>query len=256
MGLPGQLKKAQFGYSMPVDSPLYEPFPIYYRDITLLLYAYVTDASAAAALLPEGLEVADVPIAQLLFAEYPFSTVGTYLEVAQTIACTYHGKPAVYAVRLHVTNAMAMSAGREIGGFPKKLGSIELSTKGSMHFAQLQSPPGLTLCTGQAAPIRPVTGVVPLSLDYISLRTFPNPADVNNPALAQLIGTQWVLETGEMWEARGSANFTGASEIDPYHKLPILGEIPASVAQATGILPCAIFKGNMAIKQVTVLANL
>ena len=130
MPLSGQLTKDRFGYALPVDAPLYTPFPLYYEDVRILLFPYLTDASAAAALLPSQFELvpADAAgkyaIAQVVFARYPFSNIGAYNEVAQTLVVTYKGTPGSYAVRLHVTNDQAMAAGREIGGFPKRLGNI------------------------------------------------------------------------------------------------------------------------------------
>ena len=52
MGLPGKLTKDKFGFSMPVDSPLYGRLPVLYKDVSMLIYEYVTSADAAAALLP------------------------------------------------------------------------------------------------------------------------------------------------------------------------------------------------------------
>src|SRR3982751_580378 len=99
MPLSGQLTKDRFGYAMPVDAPLYTPFPVYYEDLRILLFPYLTDAGAAAALLPSQFELTPADpdgkfaIAQVVFAKYPFSSIGAYHEVAQTIMVTYKGKP-------------------------------------------------------------------------------------------------------------------------------------------------------------------
>src|SRR3972149_834196 len=55
--LPGRLGKDRFGYSMPVDAPLYQRPPFYYRDARALTIMYETDAESAQDLLPEGLEL-------------------------------------------------------------------------------------------------------------------------------------------------------------------------------------------------------
>lgn len=256
MGTPGQLTLDNFGYSMPVDSPLYEPFPVFYRDITLLLYTYVTDAKAAAALLPAELELPEVPIAQMVFATYPFSTVGQYNEVAQTILATYNGKPVAYAVRLHVTNAMAMAAGREIGGFPKKLGEISFEN-GEYFSSTLESPAGNRLASGILNPMAPIPKAVPKTLDYVSMRVFPNPLNPKKPSMAELIGTSWILSDGEMWEARGSVDLPPTSTvINPYSALPVVELIPDKVAEEIQTPPCALYRGNMSIAEVKVLKNL
>jgi len=48
MGMQGQLTKANFGYSVPIDAPLYTPFPVLYEDVSMLVFPYVTSADAAA----------------------------------------------------------------------------------------------------------------------------------------------------------------------------------------------------------------
>src|SRR6478609_9725850 len=148
MPIPGRLTKDRFGYAMPVDAPLYTPFPLYYEDVRILLFPYLTDAAATAALLPSQFELVPADpdgkyaIAQVVFAKYPFSNIGAYNEVAQTLIVTYKGKPGAYAVRLHVTSDQAMAAGREIGGFPKRLGNISF-VEGSTFLSTLDSPTGL-----------------------------------------------------------------------------------------------------------------
>jgi acetoacetate decarboxylase len=57
MERPGRLARQNFGYSMPVDAPLYPKPPIYYRDAEAISVLYETDAEAAAAMVPEGLVV-------------------------------------------------------------------------------------------------------------------------------------------------------------------------------------------------------
>jgi acetoacetate decarboxylase len=141
----GQLKKAAFGYSVPVDAPLYTPFPLHYEDVSILMFPYLTTAAQAAALLPEQFDLvpADAQgqfaIAQVIFAKYGFSNIGAYNEVAQTIVASYKGTMGAFAVRLHVTSDQAMAAGREIGGFPKKIGHITY-VEGATNLSTLESP--------------------------------------------------------------------------------------------------------------------
>jgi len=279
MGLAGQLTKQQFGFSLPVDASLYYPLPIVYKDVRMMLFDYLTDAAAAAALLPAPLELTDVPgqpnqaLVKLLFADYPWTTLGPYREVAQALVCTFQGKPLLYAVRLHVTADTAMAAGREIAGFPKKLGHIEFVEEESF-FCHLERPRGLRICTAALQPISriltipipagappklpppynmtvplpPATGQpLPLVLPFASLRVIPNPVEGSAPSLAQLITTMWLLESGEIWSATGSCQFTGASNFDPYHKLPIL----------SAPIDCLLFQGDMQIAaNAQVLQNL
>ena len=86
-----------------------------------------------------------------------------------------------FAVRLHVDTDVAMAAGREIGGFPKKLGHIEIQDS-PMYFASLDSPKGLRICSGEMNPFAKVAeqrllppAMQTTVLPYTSLRVLPNP---------------------------------------------------------------------------------
>ena len=277
MGQAGQLTKANFGYSIPVDAPLYEPFPMHYEEVSILMFPYVTDAAAAVKLLPSQLELAPVPGdssgklagAVMVFANYGFSTVGAYNEVAQTLGCIYKGsetafkdKAVSYAVRLHVDNDMAMTAGREIGGFPKKLGKISFSDT-PIYTSVLESPEGLRICSGELQAFAKVgeqrqfppamqTQVLP----FVSMRIIPDPSSTQppfTPALCQLIYTEWVLEQGTFWSARGQIGMTGASALNPYHSLPVIAQAePMTLQNPEGT---ALFRGRMSIGQVQTLES-
>jgi acetoacetate decarboxylase len=278
MGMQGQLTKANFGYSVPVDAPLYEPFPLYYENVSILMFPYVTPADAAARLLPSQLELAPVPGdttgklagAVMVFAHYGFSTVGSYNEVAQTLACVYKGsdptlagKPVSYAVRLHVDNDMAMTAGREIGGFPKKLGRISF-THTPLYLSTLESPDGLRICSGELQAFAKVgeqkdfpPPMQQMVMPFVSLRVIPDPASTAppfTPSLCQLIYTEWVLEHGTFWGARGRICLTGASDLNPYHLLPVVAQAPPMTLQNPQ--GTALFRGHMSIGQVKVLESL
>ncbi len=230
MGKPGTLTKDKLGFSMPVDAPLYGRLPVLYKGVTMLIYEYITSADAAAALLPAQCELIDVPnapaaaVATLLFAEYQWSTIGPYNEVAQAIPCLYKGKLMTYAVRLHVTTDRALTMGRECGGFAKKLGDIPI--KHDMSYAAwLDRPTGIRICSGVLEPGLKLPKTSPdalKELDFISLRLMPNIGAPDTPSLRQLMRTKWLFQNGETWSANGSFSYSGASSLDPYHKLPFL----------------------------------
>ena len=230
MGKRGALTKDNLGFSMPLDTPLYGRLPVLYKGVSMLIYEYITSADAAAALLPAQLELVDVPnapkgaIAMLLFAEYPWSTIGPYNEVAQALLCTYKGAMVTYAVRLHVTTDRALAMGRECGGFAKKLGDIPFHH--DMSYASwLDRPTGVRICSGVLEPGVRVPADSPdnlKELDFVSLRVMPNIADPDNPSLRQLMQTKWLFQNGETWTGNGSFSYAGTSSLDPYHKLPLL----------------------------------
>jgi acetoacetate decarboxylase len=265
MPASGQLTKAAFGYSVPVDSPLYTPFPLYYEDVQILLFPYLTDAGAAAALLPSQFELVPADpngkfaIAQVVFASYPYSNIGSYNEVAQTIVVSYKGTIGTYAVRLHVTNDQAMAAGREIGGFPKKLGDISF-LEGPTYLSTLESPKGLRICSGELDPLQPVQDTSARPTTFFSVRVIPNPEEPSQPSVCQLIQTVWDLYDGRLWAGRGALHFTGASGLNPYHALPVLQLMaPLNTNPQTELEKntpgVGLFRGKMRIAQVKVLEN-
>lgn len=248
-GLKGKLKKAGFGYSLPLDQPLYHPAPVTYQDSTILMYCYETDPKAAAALLPSQLNLTETPMVRMIFANYKFSSIGFYNEVAQAISCVYKGKVYNYAVRLHVTSDRAMAAGREMAGFPKKIGHIEFNA-GAEYLSYLDSPAGLRICSGVLIPGQRQIEIPPCGhpLDYISLRVIPDPANTTKPykpSLCELLSTVWELGPGELWSAHGNVHLSGASDLDPYHDLPIVKQHP-----------CQLYRGGMTVSKVKVLQKL
>lgn len=254
-GRRGELNKADFGYSLPVDQPLFHPIPVHYKESTILMYSYETDPAAAAAVLPSQLKLTEKPMVRMIFATYKWSSIGFYNEIAQSLVCTYDGKEYVYPVRLHVTSDRAMAAGREIGGFPKKIGRIEFN-QGAECLSYMDSPDGQRICSGVMIPGQQIThdtcgnAVLPKSLHYISLRVIPNyvvvPGQPFNPSVCELLATEWKLGPGEMWSGVGSVHLNGTSALDPYHSLPIVNANPS----ATNPLPCAMYRGDMSISTI------
>jgi acetoacetate decarboxylase len=219
------------------------------------LYSYETDPDAAAAVLPAQMKLTDPPMVRMIFAHYQWSSIGFYNEVAQSLTCTYKGKPYVYPVRLHVTSDRAMAAGREMGGFPKKIGRIEFNC-GAEYFSYLDSPEGLRVCSGVMIPGQRVgqfkEGDAGGAVEYISLRVMPNPTDTKKPfkpALCELMSTVWELGPGEMWSATGSVHLNGTSDLDPYHRLPVVDSSPSN----TNPMPCALYRGDMTVSKVKLL---
>src|SRR5204863_8777891 len=95
-------------------------------DAEIVTLVYATDPAAVASLLARSLTVPDQAVASLLVGKYPTGPFGPYLEALQMVSCQYQTTNLVYMARMFVTSDAAMAAGREIWGFPKKIGNIEL----------------------------------------------------------------------------------------------------------------------------------
>ena len=220
MGLGGKLTRQQFGASMPVDAPAFPRPPYAYRDAELVIHEYVTDPDAAAALLPTPLTLTDEPVVELTFARYPWSTLGPYNEVVVSLACTHAAQACKHAVVLYVDSESALISGRELAGFPKKMARIDIRP-GSIYGCSLERPAGISLCTSVFQPAGPLPLSFPTTRHFTSLRVIPDPEQAAAPSLAELVQTDWILESGEAFAGSGSCHFSGASALDPLHLLPV-----------------------------------
>jgi acetoacetate decarboxylase len=229
MGLRGTLTR--FGYSMPRDAPLYPGPPFEYQGATLLAFDYLTDPKTAVGLLPsvDGLELDDKPRAGLVFASYPRSTLGPYEEVVLFLHATFRGDEVKYGAYLYVTTDIAMAAGREMAGFPKKIARIAI-TGGATYWATLERPAGQLLATAtltpgdQEAPLRD-------SLRYLTLRVIPSPLKGAPPSIVELVDSTWELRDATVRAAQGTLSLTGVSQNDPLQKAPVVQLLGCSLIQ-------------------------
>lgn len=220
--LPGRLSKDRFGYSMPVDAPLYQRPPFYYRDARSLTIIYETDAQAAQELLPEGLELPLPATARLLAIRYPFSTFGPYQEAILGLQCRWQGEPRFYIAHILLTTVPPLVGGREVWGFPKKLAHIDLRQENEFIRGIVERPQGTRLATVTMRPERPLDPPPTPGEGAIALRVIPSPEEGQPPSLAQLIETpiaDW--RTHEMWTGPGTLSFDAQSDLDPWYKLPV-----------------------------------
>ena len=259
----GQLTKEKFGYSLPVDAPLFPEFPYQYKNCTIVTFEYVTDPIAAAMFLPAQLTLAPKPKVKMLFATYPWSSIGFYNEVAQSLICQYvdekgqaskseDGKAVEfnYPLRMHVTSDTAMAAGREIAGIPKKMGAIQFSL-GTEYFGHLDSCNGSPVCSFSMTPKKLLLAQIQeFPLNYLSLRLMPGvpdkkpgEADKSKPKVCELLASTWILGPGQMWSGTGNL-VLHKSESDPYFRLPIV-EPPE----------CRVFCGDMEARSLKLLLD-
>ena len=239
MGTPGALKKDNIGFSMPAHAPLFPKPPYEYRDATLLVFEYFTDAASAARMLPAQADLPDIPgrpgqaVAGLVFASYPSSDLGPYLEVVQFLACKYQNKPVQFATHLYVTSDVAMAAGREMGGYPKKMAEIRIQGDPSFQ-ATLERPAGQHLVLATLDDLRPPEPIPPEEsvLKYLTLRLIPSPTRDAPPTLAQLILSDWQIVGGRKQKGTGHCKIIGTSALDPLHLAPVLELLDSSLIRA------------------------
>lgn len=110
-------------WAMPLTSPSYPRGPYRFVDREFLVVSYRTDPAALAQAVPEPLRPAG-NVVHFEFIRMPDSTgFGAYTEAGQVIPVTYKGQPGSYVHSMFLDDGAPIAGGREIWGFPKKLGS-------------------------------------------------------------------------------------------------------------------------------------
>jgi len=120
--------KKQHPYSTPDLSGLYIKPPYHYRDSTMLLVQFETDARFLRRLVPQPLTPNKDNHMFVSIAEFMCSGFGHYLEAHVFTTATFQRRPVNYSLYLVLDNDVAIGGGREIWGFPKKFGRLTLGT--------------------------------------------------------------------------------------------------------------------------------
>jgi Acetoacetate decarboxylase (ADC) len=116
-----------------------------YWDVDFVAIAFATDADKAAALIPKELELIKIPAlpgqaaANLVFAKYRECDLGPYMEVIISISVLHKGRAYGYIPAIYVDNDAALLAGRELGGYPKKMAQITMRNYGNLFLSQMSA---------------------------------------------------------------------------------------------------------------------
>lgn len=249
--LKGQVTLENHPFAM---GDLYREAPTWsWTDTDMVIFDYLTPAASAAALLPEKLTT--LPIAELpgysgvkvVWARYGDSSVGPYNEFVIFIPALFNGQLCLHVPFIYVDTDSAMASGREIGGWPKKLGEIGIERSGNEIRCSFDRR-GRRLASakvnvGGKLFSTPLPADKPVSLPYPYNMTFPLPAptakeqervplpttslkvipgvDTGTPVVARLIGAPWLM-AGTFQKGSDASLAYGHSEDDPFNKLPIL----------------------------------
>jgi hypothetical protein len=237
-----------------------------YQNIDYVGIGFATDAEKAAALIPKELELMKVPglppgqaAANLVFAKYRECDLAPYMEVILTIAVLHKGQFYAYVPAIYVDTDAAMIAGRELGGYPKKIALITMRNYGDVFLSHMsrglmqgktadpnfsdlascsvtkgdklfsvplpadktpQLPPPYNLLL----PLPPATGKPQdLVLKTMALRRIPGigpgPNGVAGAEVLQLVGTPWHFPKAEIYAGDAPNMELFSSKEDPIGQL-------------------------------------
>ncbi len=185
----GRLTVDQWGRTMPAHSASYGTGPWYYRDTEAIMLTYLTDEDMALDILPSDLELILPATAFMVLEVNHFTTSGgPYGEVYTGIMCTYEGQVYGYTNAVYVTTENALTMGREIWGFGKKMAHrIELKQLGTgLVEGVVELNEGNIVARATVLPERNEPAGSMQDLPLAVLKIVPDVAGGDKPALAQL----------------------------------------------------------------------
>jgi acetoacetate decarboxylase len=137
-------------FSMPWDAPLVPPFPLDFRDMSILTVAWRTDPAAIERLLPPPLEpVGDVVLAHI-YRMPDTDFVGQAHECNVMFGARFSRDGETvdggYSMGLYLDSDVGVAHGREVHGQPKKLAGLKLETRGDLIVGEVERN-GITILT-------------------------------------------------------------------------------------------------------------
>ena len=209
-------------YSLPTVSPLYTPPPFEYRDGWSQLVIFKSDPAILARYVPKPLVVDPEGIMTMTISKFFTSGFGAYNESVLTTNVSFNGAPANYSLFLILDSDIATGGGREIWGWPKKIGRVGLSTRDGMVTGTVErGGVQLVQATMALTSLVPASAMAGGSLDFINLKLIPSVKTGAPPEVRQL--TKCAMSNFVPKQIfRGNATLTfGASPADRFNVFPI-----------------------------------
>lgn len=222
---------------IPLHSPPYPHTTHKFSDVEGLFVRYKTDAEKVKHLIPSQLELlSSKPSALCALLRYGMSSIGPYSEFLQAVHVGYKGKEYVYILELILDNEGAIFSGREQFGYPKVFGNVVFDPCNANANVQnagfvtgsVERPHGQTLAHFGFKPFDKLQDFGPLPRDdlttakLLNLRSIPSPNAGEPPISRQFLEVDMQFTEAEVWTGEGTINFTGVSEFDPLHKVPVV----------------------------------
>jgi acetoacetate decarboxylase len=152
----------------------------------MLTVLYETRPEIVERMLPPPLKPAGRPLAMAYLTHFPRTNRGVpYLDATLFLRTQYQDVEGSYCLAMPVTNDIAMAGGREIFGFPKKIGRIQLNRNGrkvegwaerhGLRFFELRARLSGTFNTEEAQDIFGELFAHGSNSVYYNFKHFPNP---------------------------------------------------------------------------------
>ena len=233
----GLARAADLAYSVPNSDPLYPSPPWTFKGNRGLLIIFKSDPEVLKKLVPAPLiPNADGTVAMWI-GEYkvvePF--VLPYTEFGMSITSTLNGKSVEYSTNLYLDDDAAITAGREVWGWPKKHAVMSYQQSGGKVVATVKRK-GVEIvrATFEATGDLPIKPADPLML--ANLKTIPSVRAGAKPDVQQITGTP-VSDTVRVLKSGKATLQLRSSPDDPLGKIPVKEILDAMYSESDFVLP-------------------
>ena len=213
----------QIDYSMPRQNGLYPPPPYIYHDMRAILVLFQCKPGIKEKYLPPEFEPMEYGLDIVFITEYPESSLGPYNESLILLNCSYKGEPGAYVFGIYVDSEEALTAGREVYGYPKKMCDIKLSPIQDNKVRGTLTRKGITFLDVEVDVKNRPPGMDPkdmiANMPLYNLKLIPDVADNSKPVFRQL--TETILS----WEVHKKMGATTDYIKTSYSKYDICHEV-------------------------------
>jgi acetoacetate decarboxylase len=177
--------------SMPLASPSYPKGPYRFIDREYLLIHYESDPEVIRQWLPEPLEPDGNHVVFEWMKMLDSSGFGSYQESGIAIYARFNGTPCTFSVMMYLDDESPTTGGREIWGFPKKIGQPQLrvvhdTLTGTLHYDEREVALGTMAYKYESLAADHGATLEGMKRLNVNLKWIP---DVDgNPKVAQLVG--------------------------------------------------------------------
>ena len=103
----------------------------------MLIVVFYTTEEFQRRILPKPLKPSSLPLAAAFIAEYPNTNLGPFWEAAIEVQAQYKDLVGIYCPFMYVSNDIALAVGREVWGYPRKIGTMKHVRRGNRITATL-----------------------------------------------------------------------------------------------------------------------
>ena len=225
-------------FAMPIDNPAYPPGPYLFVDREYLIITYRTDPDALRRVIPAPLEMTE-PHVKYEFIRMPDSTgFGDYTESGQVIPISYKGESGGYVRMMFLDDHPPTAGGREIWGFPKKIGEPTLRVHRDTLVGELKysdMPVARGTMGYKYAPMDEKKAITGLEAPAYLLKIIPH-VD-GTPRICELV--KYAMQCKKFkgaWTGPGALELY-AHALAPVAYLPVLEVVSAAHFKADLLLP-------------------